>query len=208
LQGWGGPGLLASYETERRPVGYNNVQASTYASRGRRAWRNMYRPEMREPTPAGDAARAELVAVADVEQRKSNEMIGAELAYHYAGSPLIASEEAAPPYDFREYIPTTFPGVRLPHVWLADGSAMQDRIGYDSGYTLLRLGGSTADASGLRQAFDRYGAPFRVLDIDDAHARDVYGYDLILLRPDMHIVWRGRRAPDDPQRLAAMAMGH
>jgi 2-polyprenyl-6-methoxyphenol hydroxylase-like FAD-dependent oxidoreductase len=208
LQGWGGPKLLDCYETERRPVGHNNVQASTYASSGRRKWRGMYRPEMREHTPAGDAARAELIKVADVEQRKSNEMIGAELAYHYAGSPLIASEEGEPPYDFREYVPTTFPGVRLPHVWLRDGSAMQDRIGYDHGFTLLRLGGSAADASGLERAFKSYGAPFRVLDVEGAQARDVYGYDLILLRPDMHIVWRGQRAPEEPQKIAAMATGH
>jgi 2-polyprenyl-6-methoxyphenol hydroxylase-like FAD-dependent oxidoreductase len=208
LQGWGGPGLLASYETERRPVGHNNVQASTYASRGRRAWRSMYRSEMREHTPEGDAARAELIRIADVEQRKSNEMIGAELAYHYAGSPLIWPEEGEPPYDFREYVPSTFPGVRLPHVWLDDGTAMQDRIGYDHGYTLLRLGGSAADLSALERAFSRYGAPFRVLDVVDERARDVYGYDLILLRPDMHIVWRGQNAPEDPHRLAAMATGH
>ncbi|MPZ57376.1 MAG: 2-polyprenyl-6-methoxyphenol hydroxylase [Rhizobiales bacterium] len=208
LQGWGGPKLLESYETERRTVGHNNVQASTYASLGRRKWRGMYGPEMREKTPAGDAARAELIKVADVEQRKSNEMIGAELAYHYAGSPLIWPEPGQPPYDFREYVPTTFPGVRLPHVWLKDGTAMQDRIGYDHGYTLLRLGGSAADTSGLERAFKAHSAPFRALDIDDAHARDVYGHDLILLRPDMHIVWRGQRAPDDPRRLAAMATGH
>jgi hypothetical protein len=208
LQGWGGPGLLDNYEFERRRVGHNNVQASTYASLGRRKWRGMYRPEMREHTPAGDASRSELIKVAEVEQRKSNEMIGAELAYHYAGSPLIAPETGEPPYDFREYLPTTFPGVRLPHVWLKDGAAMQDRIGYDHGYTLLRLGGSAADASGLEDAFKSYGAPFRVLDVGDANARDVYGYDLILLRPDMHIVWRGQRAPEDPRRLAAMATGH
>ena len=28
LHGWGGPGLLASYETERRPVGDRNRNAS------------------------------------------------------------------------------------------------------------------------------------------------------------------------------------
>ena len=135
-------------------------------------------------------------------------MIGAELAYHYAGSPLIWPEDGEPPYDFREYVPSTFPGVRLPHVWLRDGTAMQDRIGYDHGYTLLRLGGSAADSAGLERAFRSYGAPLRVLDIDDENARGVYGYDLILLRPDMHIVWRGQRAPEEPQRLAAIATGH
>ena len=46
-----------------------------------------------------------------------------------------------------------------------------------------------------------------VLDIDDAHARDIYGYDLLLLRPDLHVVWRGNRL-DDAARLAAIATGH
>lgn len=50
-------------------------------------------------------------------------------------------------------------------------------------------------------------APFEVLDIPDAVARDVYGFDLILLRPDMHIAWRGNRLPADSRRLAAMVTG-
>ena len=53
LQGWGGPNLLASYETERRPIGARNVAASTFASRGRRKWRATYRPDIRENTPEG-----------------------------------------------------------------------------------------------------------------------------------------------------------
>ena len=96
--------------------------------------------------------------------------------------------------------------MRLPHVWLDGGVAMQDRIG--DGYTLLRLGGSKADAGGLAGAFAKIGAPFAVLDIPDAAARDVYARDLILLRPDMHVAWRGNALPGDPQRLAAMATGH
>src|SRR5882672_3249121 len=38
LQGWGGPALLDSYESERRQVGERNVGASRYASLGRRKW--------------------------------------------------------------------------------------------------------------------------------------------------------------------------
>ena len=37
--------------------------------------------------------------------------------------------------------------------------------------------------------------------------RDVYGCDLLLLRPELHVVWRGNRLPDDPARLAALATG-
>lgn len=206
LAGWGGPGLLDSYEAERRPIGERNVGASRYASLGRRKWRAQWKPNIADKTPEGAATRANLVAIADVEQRKTNEMIGAELGYHYAGSPLIAAEPGAPPYDYIDYTPSTFPGVRLPHAWLDDGRAAQDCIG--DGYTLLRLGGTTADAAPLAAAFRRIGAPFATVDLAGQSARDLYGYDLILVRPDLHVVWRGNRPPDDPQKLAALATGH
>jgi hypothetical protein len=206
LQGWGGPNLLASYETERRQIGIRNVEASRQASRGRRAWRAMWRPEMRDRTPAGEAARAALARVADVEQRKSNEMIGAELGYRYRGSPIVCEEPGeAPPDDFMDYVPTTWPGARLPHVWLDDGVAIQDAI--PDGYVLLRLGRSQADAAPLERAFASCGAPFSVLDVAGERPREVYGHDLLLLRPDMHIVWRGNSLTD-PLRLAQIATGH
>jgi 2-polyprenyl-6-methoxyphenol hydroxylase-like FAD-dependent oxidoreductase len=206
LQGWGGPGLLGSYEVERRQVGERNVAASTYASRGRRAWRGEYRPCVRDNTPEGAAARAHLTLVAEREQRKSNEMIGAELGYRYVNSPIIWPEPGeGPPHEFIDYVPSTWPGARLPHVWLDDGTALHDRIG--DGYTLLRLGGTRADTAGLAQAMRATGAPLDVLEIGDETARAVYGYDLLLLRPDLHVAWRGNQPPDDSKRLAEIVTG-
>ena len=206
LRGWGGPALLPSYEIERRQVGDRNIGASRYAFLGRRKWRSQYRPEIRDLTAQGQAARENLVRAAAVEQPKSNEMIGAELGYRYVGSPLIQDEPGGPEHLFRDYVPTTWPGARLPHVWLGDGMPMQDRIG--DGFTLLRLGGSQADTTGLSRAMQDLAAPFSTIDVPDDVARDVYGYDLILLRPDLHIVWRGQAAPADPGSLAALATGH
>jgi 2-polyprenyl-6-methoxyphenol hydroxylase-like FAD-dependent oxidoreductase len=207
LKGWGGPALLASYEIERRQIGARNVEASRYASRGRRAWRAAYKPNIRDRTPEGAAIRANLSRIADVEQRKSNEMIGAELGYRYAESPIIFPEAGdAPESDFMKYVPTSWPGARLPHVWLADGTAMHDRIG--DGYTLLCLRGARANTPALAQAFASFAAPFSVVEIDEERPRDVYGYDLLLLRPDLHVVWRGNSLPDDPAKLAALATGH
>jgi 2-polyprenyl-6-methoxyphenol hydroxylase-like FAD-dependent oxidoreductase len=188
LRGWGGPKLLASYEIERRQIGERNVAASRYASLGRRKWRSLWRN------------LDQLVEVAKVEQPKSNEMIGAELGYRYEGSPLIVDEPGGPAHPLRQYLPTTWPGTRLPHVWLEGHTAIQDRIG--NGYTLLRLGGSTQSISGLENA------PFEVLDIPDAVARDIYGFDLILLRPDLHIAWRGNRLPADARGLARKITGY
>ena len=84
---------------------------------------------------------------------------------------------------------------------------MQDRIP-DDGFTLLRLAATKADTAGLEAALKARGAPATVLDVNDARARDVYGVDLILLRPDMHVVWRGNAAPADVAALAATATGH
>jgi hypothetical protein len=91
-------------------------------------------------------------------------------------------------------------------VWLDDGSAVQDRVGYELGFTLLRFSDSH-DATGLSKAFASLGAPFNVLDLRDRRARELYGRDLILLRPDLHVAWRGERVPDDPLRLARVTTG-
>ena len=88
--------------------------------------------------------------MADIEQRKSNEMIGAELGYRYVDSPVICNVPGGPEHLFREYHPTTWPGARLPHVWRDDGTPMQDQI--PDGYTILKLGRTEADASGLEKA--------------------------------------------------------
>jgi 2-polyprenyl-6-methoxyphenol hydroxylase-like FAD-dependent oxidoreductase len=207
LQGWGGPDLLRSYEVERRQVGDRNVGASRHATLGRRRWRGLWRPYIRDNTAEGAALRAEMARVADAEQRKSNDMIGAELGYRYVDSPIIADIPGGPEHLFRTYEPTTWPGARLPHVWLNDGTGIQDHLPKD-GYTLLRVGKSEADQSPLAKAIASYGAKVTSLDIRDEPARAIYGYDLLLLRPDLHVVWRGNTPPDNPQELAALATGH
>ena len=84
--------------------------------------------------------------------------------------------------------------------------AVQDLIG--DGFTLLRLGRTAVDTSGLERAMRASATPFEVMMVNDDVARDIYGYDLILLRPDMHVAWRGNRAPEDPAGLAALVTGN
>jgi hypothetical protein len=206
LAGWGGPNLLKSYEIERRQIGERNVGASRYATLGRRKWRAMWRPDIAVDSAAGVETRNKLAAVADIEQRKSNEMIGAELGYRYVDSPVICNVPGGPEHLFREYQPTTWPGARLPHVWLADGTPMQDRI--PDGYTILKLDGCKADPRGLQSALRDRGAPVTVIEVANARAREIYECDLVLVRPDLHVVWRGNAAPEDPARVAAIATGH
>jgi 2-polyprenyl-6-methoxyphenol hydroxylase-like FAD-dependent oxidoreductase len=206
LEGWGGPELLDSYEIERRQVGERNIGASRYATLGYRQWRSQWRPEIGDDTTTGRAARDNLAKVADVEQRKVNEMIGAELGYRYVDSPIIDNIPGGPEHLFRDYRPTSWPGARLPHVWLQDGTPIQDRIS-NVGYTLLCLN-SRHDTAALERAFRAKSAPLSVLNIASEPARAIFERDLILLRSDMHVVWRGNSPPDDPAALAALATGH
>ena len=133
-------------------------------------------------------------------------IVGAGLGYRYVDSPVICNIPGGPEHLFREYHPTTWPGARLPHVWLDDGTPMQDRI--NDGYTILKLGRAKADLSGLERAIRSRGAPVTVLDVPDCIAQEIYGYDLILLRPDLHVVRRGSTAPEDGAEVAAIATGH
>jgi hypothetical protein len=166
----------------------------------------MYRPNIADDTPAGKQSREILASVADVEQRKTNEMIGAEMGYRYVDSPIVMNVPGGPEHLFREYHPSTWPGARLPHVWLDDGTAMQDRL--PEGYCLLKLGGARPDTTALEQAVRACGAPLTVIDVPDRIAREIYGFDLLLLRPDMHVAWRGQQPPDEPDVVAAVATGH
>jgi hypothetical protein len=75
------------------------------------------------------------------------------------------------------------------------------------GYTLLRLGGTRVDTANLERALRATGAPLNVLDIEDEAAREIYGFDLLLVRPDLHVVWRGNQIPEETEIIAAVATG-
>lgn len=205
LAGWGGPQLLPSYDVERRAIAKRNVAASGYAAAGMREWRSLYAANIREQTPEGAATREKVARIADFEQRKCHEMTGIELGYRYVDSPLVVAEEGeSPDPDATTYTPTTWPGTRVPHVWLDDGRALLDLLG--PWYTVLSLGG--APTKTLGKALHELGVPFMVLFVPDAGVRAVYERDLLLVRPDGHVAWRGDDAPADPELVARVATGH
>ncbi len=208
LGGWGGPRLLESYETERRQIGARNVNASRQAAIGRRTWRSICGPLAFEESPEGEAHRERIRELVDKEQRKSNELLGIELGYRYSGSSLIVDEEGeAPDSDSFEYIPSSWPGSRLPHVWIENGVPIQDMID-PNGYTLVNLGGDPSAGEPFARGFQRLSVPFRTLSVSSPAARKVYERDLLLLRPDMHVAWRGDEVPANAEEIAARASGY
>ena len=206
INGWGGPGLLPSYEAERRPVGEKNVEASGWAAQGLGMWRVDLTGAINQDTEDGQRERHKTAQLANRHHRRVHEMVGAELGYTYAGSPLIASEPgASTSWDTVRYLPTTEPGVRIPHIWLKDRTAMQDVLGAD--YSFIDLTG-TADTSSIEKAFHDIGAPLEIVSREEEHVRMTYGCHYLLVRPDLHIVWTGNSFPADPDALARLATGH
>jgi 2-polyprenyl-6-methoxyphenol hydroxylase-like FAD-dependent oxidoreductase len=206
VQGWGGSELLASYETERKPIAVRNTGAARQLSKN--IGDIAVPPAIEDDSPAGEQARRELGAVLSTcgEQYGS---IGVQLGARYDGSPMVAENGAPPADDFNDYTPSGVPGGRAPHVWLDDGrgfgSSLFDRLGV--GFTLLRLGGSPPDASAMMAAAARRNIPLKVLDVPDGDARDLYQCDLALVRPDQHIAWRGNQIESDCNRLFAQVVG-
>jgi hypothetical protein len=47
-----------------------------------------------------------------------------------------------------------------------------------------------------------------VLDFPQDRFRQLYGANYVLVRPDLHIAWRGNTLPDDPTKVAAVATGY
>jgi 2-polyprenyl-6-methoxyphenol hydroxylase-like FAD-dependent oxidoreductase len=206
LEGWGGPELVESYRHERRGVGQRVIEASEYAANGTAVWRKAVTSAIRDDTAEGRQERQAVAVLADREQRKGQEMLGIEAGYRYVDSPVVCygSGPAPAPYSYA-YEPTAYPGARLPHLWVDGHNAVQDLCG--DGYTLLRLGGTTADTTALEKEMRALGAPLQVLDLSEQHLRATYGADLLLLRPDLHVGWRGDEAPSSPAEVAATVTG-
>jgi 2-polyprenyl-6-methoxyphenol hydroxylase-like FAD-dependent oxidoreductase len=216
LQGWGGPRLLDSYEKERKPIGYRNTGASRkYASMMHDA---VVPDDIEAPGPAGDAARETASHMTYIRKNhfvrpEEQDALGVQIGGRYDGSPVIVADGEPPadifPASYDEYAPSGLPGGRAPHLWLdADrgmGSSLFDRFG--KGFTLLRLNGK-GGSDALAAAAVKRGIPLDVFDLDLPEARELYGRDFILIRPDRYIAWRGDAIPEDADALLATVTGH
>jgi hypothetical protein len=206
LNGWGGPNLLSTYEIERRPVAERNTIAARELNKHLTTL--PISASMEEESAAGEAARREVSAhLATFGEEFAS--IGVQLGARYDGSPIVAADGSPPADDYSRYTPSGVPGGRAPHVWLGAGrwygDSLFDQMG--PGFTLLRLGGKSADTASIEVAAHNRGVPLKILDVPLAAARDLYERDLVLVRPDQYVAWRGNAAPADPDRLLARLVG-
>ncbi len=200
--GWGGPGLLSSYEIERRPIAFRNTGMAKEFSRS--VGNVPIAAELLDASPAGERARSVLGKELStfVEEFAS---IGIQLGARYDGSPIVVSDGTAPPADDPwRYQPTACPGGRAPHLFFPDQSSLFDHLG--PGFTLLHLH-SEPDTEAMARAAEDRRIPFKTLKVEQAEGRELYECDLALIRPDQHVAWRGNSLPDDCGDLLARVTG-
>ncbi len=203
VRGWGGPNLMATYEADRRPVGARNLSFARGFAESVGTFD--VDPVVEADTPEGEAERNRLGALLADHGRREFLIPGIVLGVRYDGSALVTPDGSpAVPDDAYDYVATTRPGHRAPHVWLADGGALCDR--FADGFTLLRTDAG-ADAAPMLDAAAARGVPLELLDIDEAPVRERYGQALTLIFPDGHVAWRGDAAPDDAGAVIDRARG-
>jgi len=206
INGWGGANLIQSYEIERRPVAERNTNAARELNKHLANF--TMPPTIEDDTPEGEAARR---AVGAHFHSLGEEFasIGVQLGARYDGSPIVVADGDPPPDQLDRYTPSGVPGGRAPHYWPGQGRGIGDSLfdRFGNGFTLLRLGGKTADTSSIEAAARKRNVPLTVIDLPQADARELYGRDLALVRPDQYVAWRGNAPPSDPDRVIGRLIG-
>jgi 2-polyprenyl-6-methoxyphenol hydroxylase-like FAD-dependent oxidoreductase len=205
LNGWADEAILDAHEAERLPI---TEQVSRFAMNHAIALakqRGAVPADIEAPGPESEAKRAAIGKAAydlNVQQYCCG---GLNFGSYYEDSPIIAYDGTPhPPYTMDGFTPSTVPGCRTPHVWLADGRSLYDAMG--DGYALLRFD-PEIDVSALEAAAGARKMPLKVIDLDPAHAGAPYREKLVLSRPDQHVAWRGDALPADSSTLIARMTG-
>jgi 2,4-dichlorophenol 6-monooxygenase len=142
---------------------------------------------------------------------------GVEMNQRYRSSAVVTDGQPEPAFEKdRElhYAPTTWPGARLPHVWVFDKNGAQrstlDLTGHGKFTLLTGIGGEAwVEAAKGLDIVARVIGPRR--DYEDhtgdwARAREITDSGCLLVRPDHHVAWRAPVLTADPRADLARAV--
>lgn len=238
LKGQAGPALLDSYSAERQPVG---KQIVTRANRSIEdyppifeavgllaspdpAEANRHIAARKDATPEGKARRRALYAAIERKNYEFNTH-GVELGQRYRDGAAVVPDGTPEPAYTRDpelyYHPTTWPGARLPHVWVEHAGARKSLLDLCGGgrFTLLTGIGGEGWIAAAEAAARAYGIEIRALSVGPSgcDAMDIYADwyraseieedGCILVRPDHHVAWRAVTAQADATPALAAVMG-
>lgn len=141
---------------------------------------------------------------------------GVEMNQRYRSQAVAADGQPEPAFERDaelHYAPTTWPGARLPHVWLFDRRGGQHSTLDITGrgvFTVLTGIGGEPWVEAARSLSQQLGVEIatRVIgprrDFEDhvgdwARAREISDSGCLLVRPDHHVAWRATRVSTTPR---------
>ncbi len=202
VRGEAGAGLLNTYEAERQPIAIRNTGFAKKFADSIGTYKAV--PEIEDDSAEGEQARRKAGEYLAIHGKAEFDIPGITFGGRYDGSPIVLDDGTATPRDEANvYIASAKPGGRAPHVWLSDDQSLYDGFGFD--WTLLRFSSGTK-TDGLTAAAARIGTNLKVIDISADGVRDIYGADLVLVRPDQIVAWRSNSAPD-PEAILNRVLG-
>lgn len=230
LKGQAGAGLLDSYTAERAPVGKQIVlranksieefgailQALGVLGTNDPKVMQTNIDSRRDNTPEGAKRRAELKIALELKDYEFNAH-GVELGQRYASSAVVKDGTPEPAFTRDSelfYHPTTWPGARVPHVWVGKNGfkvSTKDLGGYGKFALLTGISGApwekaaSAVSKELGVDVSAYiigpGHEYTDLYDDWARVREVNEDGCVLVRPDNYVGWRSMSIPSDPQKV-------
>ncbi|WP_066552934.1 FAD-dependent oxidoreductase [Croceicoccus bisphenolivorans] len=206
VSGVAGPGLLPSYAFERHQLAVRNTG---YARQLAESIGNYVPdPGIEAEGAEGDALRKEAGIYLNGHARREFNIPGITFGGRYDGSSVVCSDGSTlPPDQMNTYVPTAAPGGRLPHLWLRDGRSVFDLLGFD--WALLAMQGhDPGAAAGFAAAAAELGIALATIDLGGEDARALYEADLVLVRPDQIVAWRGSGEGVNARSLLSRLMGY
>jgi 2-polyprenyl-6-methoxyphenol hydroxylase-like FAD-dependent oxidoreductase len=202
LDGWAGPGLLDTYQAERRPIAVESLEEANVNLL--RTMKRTVPPDLHLDSPEGKRARAEMA------ERLERSDVGREFdapmmhfGYRYASS-IVVSDPVTPAPVSPGWRPNAVPGSRAPHAWLRAGVSTLDLFG--RAFSLLCFAKSDRREE-FERAFADRRVPLQTTVCGDARTAELYEYPFVLVRPDGHVAWRGNGLPSDASWLVDKVRG-
>lgn len=186
--GIAGPGLLATYQDERYPIG-------RFAARQSLIGPPLALLKLDSNTPGLSAG-------------EEAPMFAMVLGYQYHSAAVISDSTSTDTVTFVDEL-TGQLGTRMPHIWLLrDGTQVStlDLIG--PGFTLFIAGDPAAWAAAASSAAATFGVGVTVEPMgDDGAARTGLATGgALLVRPDDFVGWRTENLPPDPENALRQAL--
>ncbi|MFI7424960.1 FAD-dependent monooxygenase [Nonomuraea sp. NPDC049684] len=176
LRGWAAPGLLETYEEERRPVACRTLRQAVANTELMLDVQNRRRAQLRAGRAAPDHVELPW-------SERYFAQLGLVLGVTYRSGAVLADEGPAPEPPGADYAPSAEPGRRMPHLWLARDRSTLDAFG--EWFTVL-----TPDPAAWAPQATPW--PLRVERLPAEHAAScgLSAYGAVLVRPDGHVAAR------------------